>query len=289
MSAGSRAAHWQIVRVLNNNAVLARDRDAGQAVLLGRGIGYGRHLGDPVDAGSVSEVFVPDADHSVPRLVSFLSETPLETVRLASEALEPVRAQGRVGVSQALVLAVADHLRFAVERSRAGISVEHPLRWEVQQLYPEETRWGRQTVVLVGERLGVRLEDGEATTLALHLVNAQFAGSDLAPTVRMTRTITQILGVVSAVLGIQVDEQAMSTARFATHLRYLFVRLEDGRQISDSLEDLVTPIRRAQPLAFRAATRVRALLELNGPRLTDAELAYLTLHIARLASECQPR
>ena len=55
------ATGLEVVRVLNNNAVLATDRVGGQAILLGRGLGFGKHLGDEIDPGAASQVFVPDS------------------------------------------------------------------------------------------------------------------------------------------------------------------------------------------------------------------------------------
>jgi beta-glucoside operon transcriptional antiterminator len=50
----------------------------------------------------------------------------------------------------------------------------------------------------------------------------------------MPEKITQILQVVSSATGMRVDSDSMSVSRFVTHLRYLYVRIDSGRQIADS-------------------------------------------------------
>lgn len=274
----------EVVRVLNNNAVLATDRMGGQAILLGRGLGFGMHLGDEIDPGAASEVFVPEAGLPIGQLATFLSEIPMELVALAGRVVD--RAQARTGVTpgHALVLALADHLRFAVERARLGIRFDYPLRWEVSQLYPAEYALGRQVLRQVNDELSVELPEEEATALAMHIVNAQFASGDLNDTVTMTQRITQVLEVVTTSLRIEVPEESMDAARFVTHLRYLFTRIETGSQIAASPPGLVASIVAATPDAYRVAERVRELFAMWGTTLSDDEVAYLSMHIARLAA-----
>ena len=280
-----RTLGYEVVRVLNNNAVLATDRVGGQVVLLGRGIGFGAHLGDPVDAAAASQVFVPDQAHSVSRLVAFVSEAPMEVMTVAAKLAEQAARTAGVRATQALVLALADHLQFAADRARQGIEIEYPLRWEVAQLYPKEYALGREAVAVASNELGVDLAPGEATAFALHLVNAQSASGDLSATEETTTRLLQVLRTVTNYLRIDVPDDSMAMARFVTHLRYLFVRLQSNDLIDESPAGLVESVQAGAPDAFRAAEKVRALLEMNGSHLTRAELAYLALHIARLAGE----
>lgn len=63
----------QILRVFNNNVVLARSGEhGGEVVATGRGIGFGKKQGDVLDPAAVTRVFVPaegrDPDHSAQML-----------------------------------------------------------------------------------------------------------------------------------------------------------------------------------------------------------------------------
>ena len=57
------------------------------------------------------------------------------------EVAELAHARLGIRVTQALVLPIADHLAFAIQRSRAGSEFIYPLRWEVAQLYPRNWPW----------------------------------------------------------------------------------------------------------------------------------------------------
>lgn len=271
----------RVSRVLNNNAVMVTTDD-GVAIVLGRAIGYGRRPGDTIDKTAISETFVPDRTTSIDRLAALLSDTPLEIVKVAREIAELAHTKLSVRVSQALVLPLADHLSYAVARSRTGVSLDYPLAWEVGQLYPDEMALGRAAVDLVRRRLGADLPDDEAVALAMHIVNAQFSGSGMGPMVEMTTKLNRILSLIEAELGTPIDRDSMAVARFVTHLRYLFVRLHTRVQFQGEAAGILSAVKQSHPEAYHCAERIRFLLTLDDESLSDDEITYLTLHIARL-------
>lgn len=271
----------RVTRVLNNNAVMVDSAD-GVAIVLGRAIGYGKRQGDAIDPAAVTERFVPDTITPIDRLAALLADTPLEIVRVAREIADLAHARLDVRVSQALVLPLADHLAFAVARSRSGTDFDYPLRWEVAQLYPQELSLGRDAVDLVRRRLGVQLADDEAVAVAMHVVNAQFASAGMGPTLEMTTKLNRIIGVIEMELGIVIDRDSMRAARFITHLRYLFVRLQTRKQFAGESSEVRDSVIRAYPEAHHCAERIRYLLTVNEQSLSEDEVVYLTLHIARL-------
>lgn len=269
-------------RVLNNNAVMVTD-GAQVAVVMGRGIGYGKRPGDPVDHALISERFIPDATTSLERLVAFLTDTPLEIVRVAHEIASLARDRLDIRISQALVLPLADHIAYAIERSRTDTHFLYPLRWEITQVYPQELALGRDAVDLIRRRLGVEVTEDESVAIAMHIVNAQFAGENLGPTLEMTAKLNNILRVVGQMMKIEVDYESMSATRFITHLRYLFVRLQTRSQFEGEVAVVRDAVMEAHPDAYRTAGRIRYLLTVGDQSLSEDEITYLTLHIARLA------
>ncbi|WP_168581453.1 PRD domain-containing protein [Gephyromycinifex aptenodytis] len=274
----------QVVRVLNNNAVLAQRNDGTRVVLMGKGLGFGRHLGDPVDVASVTQTFVPDGEHSIGRLAGLLGDLPLEITETAGRIVGAYRRRTGLEPTQALLLAVADHLSVAV-RHRDHEAAAYPLAWEVAQLFPEELAAGREALDIIASDHDVRLPPEEATAFALHFVNAQVAGRNMAHTVAMTHRIRQVLSVVAAAFDTALDDQSMSVARFVTHLRYLFVRLAQQGQVTQAPALLIESIRTAHPNSWRVAERLQGVLVMDGHHLNEAELSYLTLHVARLATD----
>lgn len=276
----------RVKRVLSNNAVLAVDSAGHEVVALGRGLGHGRRPGAALKNDRVEQVFVAGGDAASERMTQFLADVPLAAVRAAASVADLASQRLGLTVTQGLILPLADHLNFAVRRQRDGVALQVPLRWEVRQLYPAEFAVGEEAVERASAMLGVELHPDEAVSIALHLVNAQFSTEGLNEAVRMTEKIAQISESVERTLGIRLDPDSMSTARFVTHLRYLFTRLSSGQQIAEPHPTFVEAIGNAHPEAMAAARRVGVLIEMGMDQvLTPDETAYLAMHIARLAME----
>ena len=275
----------RIVRVFNNNALLAEADDGVRQVLMGKGVGFQTGPGQAVRDELVEQRFLPEHD-GVSAVAELVATVPLDVMRVADVVCALAAERLALRRTQATLLAVADHLQFAAERARSGQGLEFPLTWEVRQIYPKEYEAAVAAVGLASHELGVPLQPDEATALAMHFVNAQFAGPGMAATVTMTEAIGQAFDVIGLSLGQQIDRSSMSAARFVTHLRYLFVRIDQHAQIDDTPSPLLAAIRETHPDAYRIAAKLGYALPMRtGDSLSADELAYLTLHVALLVAD----
>lgn len=271
-----------ILRVFNTNVVLARDDNGREVVLTGRGLGYQARPGGPVDASKVIRTFVPDDGRNADNFAQMLTSIAPEHVALVDRVLAPVWAELRREPSSTTVLALADHLSFAIKRVQLGMEGIFPLRAELAHLYPRELHWGEQIVTAVNAELGLDLPDEEAVPIAMHLVNAAFNSGNLALTHRMTGVFSQVFDIIESEYGTPLDRNSVNVARFITHLRYFFVRVHAGEQLDDQGQ-FVDAIRSAHPRAHRCARHVAEVLQMRLEQpISEDETAYLTLHIARL-------
>ncbi|MEU3255362.1 PRD domain-containing protein [Streptomyces sp. NPDC006997] len=276
----------KVLRVLNNNVVLARDEKGQEVILTGRGIGFSSGQGKRVDPALVTKVFVPadgrDPDHLAEAL-ALISEETLQTV---ITALHEVGIEDRASTRPTLAIAVADHIAGALERAARGIVIEYPLRAEVQTLYATEYAQAQRLLRAINTRVSPPLDASEATALALHLVNAGFVSGDLSFTYTMTGVIQQMLAVVRERYGLDVSDASMSAARFITHVRYLFVRIQQHRQLKGQESTIGKGIRQHYPEATRTAQQLATIVELRlGQQLSDDEISYLALHVARMTMD----
>ncbi|GAA3091958.1 PRD domain-containing protein [Streptomyces roseofulvus] len=277
------------LRVLNNNVVLARDDKGQEVILTGRGIGFSSRQGKPVDPALIVRVFVPADGRDPDHLSEALALIDEEVLRAVVIALDETGIEGRESTRPTLAIAVADHVAGALDRAARGIVVEYPLRAEVQALYATEYAQAQRLLAAINERVDPRLEPPEAIALALHLVNAGFAKGDLSFTYTMTGVIQQMLAVVRERHGLSVSQESMSAARFITHVRYLFVRIQQHRQLKGHESTIGRGIRRHYPEATRTAQQLATIVELRlGTRLSEDEVSYLALHVARMTMETEP-
>lgn len=279
-----------IKRIIGNNAVLAVDDGEHEFVALGRGVGFGVRPGDILEQDKVEQVFLAGGDAASDRLTEHLADTPLVCVRAAARIAELAHERLGLRVTQALILPLADHLHFAMQRAESGTAMQYPLLWEVGQLYPNEFEVGKEAVEIADHVLGVVLDPDEAVAFAMHLVNAQFTTPGLGSAVQMTETLAQAFAVIERTFGITIDRRSMNAARFITHLRYVFARVTAGQQISDPHPTLFDAISNAHPEAMACAVKIQYLIEMSfHTTLTLDETAYLGLHVARLVLDVTER
>ena len=270
----------EILRVFNNNVVLAKGGDGGEVILTGRGLGFQAKPGQTVDESKVVRTFVPSDGRDPDHLAQMLADIPPEIIRVVVESMQEAGLGERETGSTTLVMALSDHVANAVERVRRGIDITYPLLGEVSNLYPQEYAQGRAMLASLNARLDVTLPDGEATALAMHLVNAGFATGDLSYTYTMTGVIQQLLDIIDHSYGITLDRSSVNVGRFITHLRYLFVRIHQHQQLTDEPAPVM---RESYPAALRCARTIASLLELRlDTDISDDETAYLAMHVARV-------
>ena len=275
----------EIARVFNNNLVLALDEGGREVILTGRGLGFQARPGQPIDPAKVARTFVPADGRDPDHLAQLLSGIPPEHIQLVGDALAELGLD-KVGHNPSLVIALADHISFALRRLAVGMRLEYPLQAEVQHLYAEEYEQAKALLAAINVRTERPLPADEAVGLALHLVNAGFATGDLSYTYKMTGIIQQMVAVIEQTYGLDLDSGSVSVGRFVTHLRYLFVRIHQHRQLKESQSAIGTAIRTAYPDAAECARRLAELLEIRlGAPLTEDETSYLALHVARVVAD----
>ncbi len=274
-----------IKRVYNNNVVLGHEPDGTEVVLLGVGLGFQRKPGDRVDPTG-SQRFVAGKPYKASQVADLLSDATLDEARVAQRIVGLAEQALELKVSQGLLLAVLDHLAFAVRRAAQGVTVDFPLRWEVAQIFPAEAAVGRRAMALVRNELRVELQDDEWVAFALHFINHRWSGGDLSTTISMTETITRTFQVLEHEWGRPIDQNSMSSARFVTHMRYLFVRALEDRQLARGTVDVMAAVRAKYPEAADAAVTIARLIQDAVKReLTPEEVSYLALHTSRLYAE----
>ena len=275
----------RVVRAFNNNVVLATTEVGHEVILTGRGLGFQARPGQVLDTSKVVKTFVADPGPETERLGRLLADIPPEVIALVSSSLASTGLGGKASNSPALMVALADHVSFAMQRAKDGTVVEYPLRAEVTHLYPDEYAQATALLAELNTHVPTPLPEAEAIALSLHLVNAGIATGDLSYTYVMTGVIAQILDIIEHTFGMALNRDSVNIGRFVTHLRYLFVRIQQHTQLEADSAHIGQVIRDSYPRELECARRLASLVEIRlGEPLSSDEIAYLTLHVARVTS-----
>lgn len=277
----------KVVQVLNNNVVLAVREDNQEVIVTGWGVGFGQKPGCQVDPAKITRTFVPESDKDPDLLAHQFAELDPAYLTAVADALGAAAPALRITPGSTSVIALADHFQMAHRRQQLGEELhDHPLAAEVTHLYPVEYAAAKHILAAVTSAVGITLPAQEAVAVALHLVNAGFMTGDLTETYRMTGVFSQLFDIIAATFGLPIDPQSVSAARFITHLRYFFARATSNRQINDGVSVLRASLEATHPAAVDCALKLAAVLELRlGQAVSQDEVAYLALHIARLVAE----
>lgn len=276
---------FQFVKSLNNNIVLAYGENQSEVVLFGTGIGFNRKQGDFIEESSVSKLFINDSNKRLVPMIKNLSE---DIVSVTEEIIQYGCRVLEKQLHASVLIILADHFFFAIERVKNDQNIDNPLQWEVPHLYPREYEIGVKGVQLIEERLGVKLAPQEASFIALHFVNAQFETRDMNDTLKMTEIISRILDIVNYHFQLNLDETSLYYSRFIAHLRYFIMRQKKHMKDMIGLNDEVffETVKARYKKGYQCALKIaKYLFDAYEWEVSDDEIIYLVLHIERITNE----
>jgi len=275
----------RIVKIFNNNVALVRDDSGHELVVQGRGLAFHARPGDRLDLALIERRFLPEATGTPEQLAERIADIPPELIAVAERILALGPDFG-LELDRRATVALADHISIALRRAVAGQALDNPLEWEVRILYVREINLGLHALEVIRKHSGISLPPAEAVPLALHFVNAQAGAQVLSEAVRTARLIRDILSIIAADYGPAfASRPPFAEARFATHLRYLFLSHLAGSRHAPLIAELARSYRQEEPRAFSCALRIAGYLtEKMGWHIGDDETVYLALHIQRMTT-----
>lgn len=268
-------ATLKIIRVFNNNVVLSQDAHQKEIVVMGRGIGFGKKQGDEIALEKIEKTFVlEEPSHQLSDLYQSL---PSEEVDMMVEIIDYAEKKLSTVFDANLYLSLADHLHYAIERYHQGIHITNPLAFEVEKYYRQEARLGKEIVALINKRLNIELDGMEATSIALHFINAQQGGNIKKETLEMMRVMEDIMNIVRIDLKVPIDYH-----RFITHLRYFVIRIFNNEPVGEADSFLFEEVQKNYPEAFSTAQKIKHYIEQTCQYVVgNEELFYLAIHLQR--------
>lgn len=272
-----------ILKKINNNVALASSDAGEEIVVFGKGVGFHEMPYELEDESVIQRVFRDVDEKCIGGFANIADDVLLvasDIVAMADKALDCALAGN-------LVVCLADHLQYALERTGDGIAIENPLSHEVAFVYPREVELGRRGIELVSERMGVNLPESEITSIALHLVNAEVDGmgssQDMDLVMKSTVILERATQVIEGQLGQQLDRTSYAYVRFAAHLRFLIRRLMRGGCKETENSGLFRQAARDFPDAYRCAAGINEYLKRDyNWSCSDEEMLYLMMHVNRL-------
>ncbi|HIX10965.1 MAG TPA: PRD domain-containing protein [Candidatus Agathobaculum pullistercoris] len=272
----------KIDKVLNNNVVVALDRNGTETVLMGRGLAFGRHAGDPVPAEKVEKRFTLHSDQLSSRFQQLLTSIPLSDFLMSERIINHAKLTLGKELSDSIYVTLPDHISAAVQRYQEGLILPNPLLWDIRQFYKDEYQIGLEANRIVQEETGIQFAEDEAGFIALHFVNAQ-VGGEIRDVYDMTYLMQAAFRIVRDAYGFEPDCDTLDYFRFVTHLKFFARRIVSGQHYGDGDADLLDVVWYKYPRAYDCARKICSYVEREKEfQAGKNELLYMTIHIARV-------
>lgn len=275
----------KIEKILNNNTAVTISENGCEMIVMGRGIAFNHKIGDLLDVNKIDKTFtLSDRDLSS-KFQKLLSDIPMEHMLLSERIINYAKMKLGKKLNDSIYITLPDHISGAIQRYQEGFELKNPLLWDVKRFYQEEFEVGQKSIKVVEEETGVRLLEDEAAFIALHFVNAEQNG-EIKETFDMTRIMQEITDIVRRFFVIEFDENSLNYYRFITHLKFFAQRILHDEHYDDDNEELLEAIKVKHNKAFQCVKKIKLFItEKYLYELSDEEMLYLTIHIARITKE----
>lgn len=274
----------KIHKVLNNNVAFVLDENGNDIIYVGKGIAFQKKPGDELDESLIDKKFYM-ADATInDRFQQILTEIPMQHIELASDAVEYAKVSTGKSFSDTIYISLSDHIYTAIQRFLDGVAIKNPMRWEIQRFYEPEYEVGLKVLDMVEERFKIRLPEDEASSIAVHLVNASMASDSIEDVYEVTKIITDISNIVRYFFSVEFDTKSVYYYRFITHIRFFAQRLV-LKQLYDgnSDESLFEILKKQYFNSYQCILKIEQYILKNyNYKISNDEKLYLMIHVERI-------
>lgn len=275
------------IKIFNNNVVLVNDKNKQQRILFGKGIGFGKHVGDEIKPGKNVQTFVKNIKDPtwINSLSNLLDNVPLEYLAVSKDIITNAEKQLQTTFNQFLIISLADHIYFAVKRNKKQ-SIAYLT--SVKEVYPLEYRVAKDSVKKINSTFNVTLSDGEAGLIAIHFVE-----NELKPAREIDESnentaalhLSKVLQIIISDLGYPSNPTALD--RTTVHLRYLISQIQTNNTYIDDPSDDNKAVLNSFLLQFPELKGTLKKLqdyffETMKYKLNSSERLYLVVHLRQI-------
>ena len=275
---------FTVSKVLNNNVLIAIDRNESEVVLIGRGIGFNKKSGEPIGNETVEKLFVlndPDEQEQYKELLSTIDDA---TLKVLISVVEMIQDRTHLPLNEHIHVALTDHLVFAVSRIRRGMAIRNPFLLETRALYPEEYKIAEEVTSMVNQQLMVDLPEGEIGFIALHIHSA-LVNKNVQDVAKHSNLIVQLIKMIEEQFEMTIDKSSIDYMRLIRHLHFTIERVVRGERVAEP-KKITLLLKSEYPICYNLAWKLIKIMQQSLKKdIFEAEAVYLTLHLQRIQTK----
>ena len=266
--------------MLNHNGVIVIDlNDQKEYVLLGKGAGFGRKIGERMEKPETCTVYSLQETSSKGDAADLIKSVAPEYFQMANQILNAAEEQfGKV--DRSILFPIADHIAFAVERIKRGEQISNPLTEDIQALFYSEFKIACMLKEMLKKEKNIEIDDDEVGYVALHIHSA-LEEESVSVSMQMARAVRECVSLIEEKKGIHINIISLSYNRLMNHVKYMVARALNGESLKINMNDYVEyKFPESYALAKTVCEHMSKALRVT---LEDMEIGYLAMHIERVS------
>lgn len=275
----------RVKKLINNNILCVVDNSGRELIVTGKGLGFNRKVGEIIDDSLVEKKYVMENETEQRKLNELLSEISLEELELTNKLLDFIKKEINQTLNESLLITLADHVSFAIRRKNEGLEYSNPLANTIMEYYTVEYQVGMKCLSIIEKETGVRLNDAEASFIALHIINAEL-NTKMSEIYGIADLIDDCVALVEDYYDKKYDRESMGFSRFIIHLRYFSQRIVIKKMLdetNDKDKEFHRIICESYPEHYECAKQIERFVNAKYKvELNQEELSYLTIHLKRI-------
>lgn len=274
-----------IHKILNNNVIITLNEKNQEMILMGRGIGFKKNIGDNYDPLLTEKRFKISDENNGSTNDNTAVNIPIEILATTEKIIEYVTAQVTCKLDDHLYLQLADHIQVAIMRFKQGLTIPNSFNWEMKKIYPKEYELGLYALTIIKQRLGITLPSDEAGLITFHIINAE-QNRSISKLVNLIKITQQILDMIKDYFNLDYNEDSPYYQRFIIHLKFFAIRIINNNLILNGIDFPYSLVKQQYQHAFQCTENIATfLLNHYQYQLTEEEKLFLTIYIERIRTD----
>lgn len=275
----------KVIRTFNNNVISAWTDDKKEIIVIGSGIGFQKKSGDIVDESKIEKKYILDTEE-IHRFNQLYNKTRFEYFDVAEEVYSRAKEEFNYDIGNQTMIALVDHISFAIERAKKGVTIPNFLLSEIQVLYEKEYQFGTWAIGYISEQTGISFPNDEAGYIAMHLINSSMNYEVTAA--EIINISTEIKNIIFSIYEITLKPTDLDYSRLTTHLKYLAQRIvneqepESSKLVDDKLYSILYDQDPRMKDCFHLINNF--LSRDYNRKLSEKEELYIMIHILKILS-----
>ncbi|WP_280769829.1 PRD domain-containing protein [Salipaludibacillus daqingensis] len=262
---------------LNNNVVIAESENKKEVIFIGKGIGFGKKIGDSFEAKTYDKVYSLVDEEEQEKYIRLVTKETEETLLIIHEAIEKIHDAIGTQLDERIHSALTQHLALALQRTRDETAIQNPFLTETKWLYNQTYQIADRVVEFIYKKTNLRLPDAEVGFITLHIQSAiRDSHSSLN---KDSDLLTRCIHYVEEKMDVEMKREEVEFRRLV-HILKLMIQEPIYEKVSPFKKEMILFLKEKHPLCYNISRNlVRMIEKSTGVSIADSEVIHLIISV----------